>query len=270
MNTKGKWVTSVLQDVLYVPDLSTNLLSVSHLAHHSTEVCFIGEACYVYDKGKSLILEGKLRNNLYVMQMCPNGPITAKVVTIILNPENAFKPSAHALTTQLTSSTSSLNLWHRCLGHLHHNAVTCMADEGLMTSMMISDREPHAQPCELCLKGKQTHKKIHKTTSTCSEHVLGHIFSNVCGPLPTQSHRGYKYFVTFTDDKSRWVGIAPLKGKSEVRHHLKAFITKAELETGLKVKALCSDGGGEYMAKHVQQYLKDHGITHKMMTADTP
>jgi len=145
-----------------------------------------------------------------------------------------------------------------------------MADEELVTGMMISDREPCAQLCEPCLKGKQTCEKIHKTTSTHSEHVLGHIFSDMCGPLPTQSHRGYKYFVTFTDDKSHWVSIAPLKEKSEVGHHLKTFITKAELETGLKVKALRSDGGGEYTAKHVQQYLEDRGITHEMTTADTP
>src|SRR6266851_8712042 len=69
MNAKGKWITSILQDVLYVPDLSTNLLSVSHLAHHGTEVCFIGEACRIYNKGKSLILKGKLCNDLYIMQM---------------------------------------------------------------------------------------------------------------------------------------------------------------------------------------------------------
>ncbi len=69
MNAKGKWITSILQDVLYVPDLSTSLLSVSHLAHHGTEVCFIGKACCVYNKGKSLILEGRLCNDLYIMQM---------------------------------------------------------------------------------------------------------------------------------------------------------------------------------------------------------
>jgi hypothetical protein len=188
MNAKGKWVTSILQNVLYVPDLSTNLLSVSHLARRSAEVRFVGEACYVYDKGKSLVLEGKLRNDLYVMQMRPDGPIMAKVVTVASNPENTFDPSAHVLTTRLTSSTGSLDLWHRRLGHLHHNAITRMADEELMTGMTISDREPRAQPCELCLEGKQTRGKIHKTTSTRSEHVLGRIFSDVCGPLPTQSY----------------------------------------------------------------------------------
>jgi len=111
---------------------------------------------------------------------------------------------------------------------------------------------------------------IHKTTSTHSEHVLGRIFTDVCGPLPTQSHRGYKYFVTFTDDKSCWVSVSPLKEKSEVGQHLKAFITRAELEMGLKVKTLRSDGGGEYMAKHVQQFLMDHGIKHEITMADTP
>jgi hypothetical protein len=100
--------------------------------------------------------------------------------------------------------------------------------------------------------------------------VLGRIFTDVCGPLPTQSHRGYKYFVTFTDDKSCWVSISPLKEKSEVGQHLKAFITRAELEMGLKVKTLRSDGGGEYMAKHVQQFLTDHGIKHEITMADTP
>jgi hypothetical protein len=270
MYAKGKWVTSVLQDILYIPDLSTNLLSISHLAHYGAEVHFVNEACHIYDKGKLLILEGKLCNDLYVMQMHPNSPITAKMVTTASCPDNTFKPSTHALTTQLESSNSSLNLWHHHLGHLHPNAITCMVDEELVTGMAISNREPHAQLCRPCLEGKQTHEVINKTTSTCSELILGHIFSDMCRPLPIQSHRGYKYFVTFTNDKSHWVGIAPLKEKSEVGHHLKAFIMRAKLETGLKVKTLRSDRGGEYTAKHVQQYLEDHSIKHEMTTANTP
>ena len=98
--------------------------------------------------------------------------------------------------------------------------------------------------------------------------MLGQIFSNVCGPLPIQSHRGYKYFITFTDNKLCWVSISPLKEKSKVEQHLKAFIMRAELEMGLKVKALRSNGGGEYMVRHVQQFLEDHSIRHEMMMAD--
>jgi hypothetical protein len=58
MFAKGKWVKSVLQDILYILDLHSNLLSVSHLAWHGTEVHFLGENCHVYDCQKSIILEG--------------------------------------------------------------------------------------------------------------------------------------------------------------------------------------------------------------------
>ena len=145
-----------------------------------------------------------------------------------------------------------------------------MADEGLMTSMTISDREAPAGPCELCLEGKQTREVICKATTTRAKHVLGHVHMDVCGPLPTPSHRGYRYFVTFIDDSSRYASISPLWHKSEVGKLLKVFITQAELETGQKVKSLCSDGGGEYMANHVQQYLEECGIKHEVTTADTP
>jgi hypothetical protein len=62
----------------------------------------------------------------------------------------------------------------------------------------------------------------------------------------------------------------PLREKSEVGKSLKAFISQAELETGLKVKTLRSDGGGEYMAGHVNDYLVEHRIKHEVTTPDTP
>jgi hypothetical protein len=81
MFANGKWINSVLQDVLYVPDLHGNLLSVSHLVRRGAEVCFLGEDCYVYDRRKSLILEGGLHNNLYIMKLQVSGPVTANVTT---------------------------------------------------------------------------------------------------------------------------------------------------------------------------------------------
>src|SRR6266851_7780010 len=103
MHTKGRWIISILQDVLYVPDLSTNLLSVSHLTHCGAEVCFVGEACRIYDKAKTLILKGKLRNDLYIMRMHADGPIMAKVATTTPHPENATRLPACTLTIWLMS-----------------------------------------------------------------------------------------------------------------------------------------------------------------------
>ena len=94
MHAKGRWITSVLQDVLYVPDLSANLLSVSHLARCGAKVHFVGEACHVYDKTKSPILEGKLRNDLYIMRMHADSPVMAKMVTLASRPEDASETPA--------------------------------------------------------------------------------------------------------------------------------------------------------------------------------
>ena len=202
------------------------------------------------------------------MCMQVDGPVAAKVTVLNMHPEEAT--SIHTLTTQITLSTSSLDLWHRHLGHLNLNAVTCMADKGLMTGMEISERELHVQPCKPCLEGKQTCKVIHKVTLMHADLMLSRIFTDVCSPLPTLSHRSYKYFVTFIDDKSCFTSIYLLQEKSEVGKHLKAHITRAKLETGQKVKSLHSNRGGEYTAKHVQEFLEEHGITHEMMTANMP
>jgi len=145
-----------------------------------------------------------------------------------------------------------------------------MADEELVTGMSITDRDPHEHPCKPCLEGKQTREVICKEATSHTDHVLGCIFSDVCSLLPTLSHKGFKYFVTFIDNRTRYVSISPLKKKSEVGKHLKAFVSRAEMDTGHKVKILHSDGGGEYTAGHVQQFLEERRIKHEIMTADKP
>jgi len=145
-----------------------------------------------------------------------------------------------------------------------------MADDHLVTGIDITDREPTTSPCEPCLEGKQTCKAIRKVMSTRAENVLGHVYTDVCRPLPVASHRGYRYFVTFINNSSHFTSISPIRAKSEVGKLLKAFITWAELETGYKVKTLRSDGGGKYMAQHIQDWLHERSIKHKVTTADMP
>jgi hypothetical protein len=270
MFANGRWINSILQDVLYVPDLYGNLLSVSHLARRGAEVRFLGEACQVYDQHKSLILEGGLHNNLYVMNMQVMDYVTANVAQLSPHLMDANLPLECALTTHLTTLSAPIELWHHRLSHLNFNAIIHMADKGLVTGMTVSNRQVPSSPCEPCLEGKQTREVIRKIAMTHAKHVLGHVHTDICGPLPIHSHRGYRYFVIFIDDSSHFASMYPLQEKSEVGKSLKAFITQVELETGLKVKTLCSDGGGEYMARHVKDYLVECGIKHEVTTPNTP
>jgi hypothetical protein len=89
--------------------------------------------------------------------------------------------------------------------------------------------------CEPCLKGKQMHAEIRKTTEIRADTVP---WPCVLQCLWTHVHAltaGFLYFVTFTD-RLRCVHVVGMKEKPEVERHLKAFITRAELETGLTVK----------------------------------
>jgi len=196
--------------------------------------------------------------------------VTAHVATFSSKLMDTNLPLDCALMVRLTTSSAPLDLWHHRLGHLNFNTVKRMVDKGLVTGMTFSNRDTPKDPCEPCLEGKQTCKVICKITMTRAEHMLGRMHTDICGPLPVHLHRGYRYFITFINDSSRFASVSPLREKSEVGKLLKTFISQVELETSQKVKILRSDEGGEYIASHIKDFLEQCGIKHEITTPDTP
>jgi hypothetical protein len=277
MMAGGKWICTVLQDVLYVPELHGNLLSVSQLARCGADVCFAKGGCQIYDQKGTLTCEGTLRGNLYLMPIRAEAHESARVAITQLDtfPADGMDlplliPDA-ALVVHGSSPKADALTWHRRLGHLNIDAVLRMVCKGMVKGMeLVGTTSLPSSACNACLKGKQTRTEIQKSTELHANVVLGRIFSDVCGKLPTRSHRGFEYFVTWVDDKSRKVFIDGLREKSEVVTHLKAFTARAKLETSHCLKVLRTDGGGEYIAKTVDAFLKDKGVQHEMTTPDTP
>ena len=72
------------------------------------------------------------------------------------------------------------------------------------------------------------------------------IHSDVCGPINIQARGGYEYFVTFTDDYSRYGHVYLMLKKSETFERFKDFKALAEKQLGKSLKTLRSDRGGEY------------------------
>ncbi|SRR5258708_5121285 len=105
---------------------------------------------------------------------------------------------------------------------------------------------------------------------TWADQVLGCMFSDICGKLPTTSRQGYHYFVTFTDDHFRKVFIAGLQEKSEVFQNFTELLMQLELQMGAKLKAFRTDGGGEYTGKQFESHLKARGIHYEITTPNIP
>ncbi|GKF99850.1 retrotransposon protein, putative, ty1-copia subclass [Tanacetum coccineum] len=83
--------------------------------------------------------------------------------------------------------------------------------------------------------------------------LLGIIHTDVCGPLRHMSRQDASYFITFTDDYSRYGYVYLLKHKHEV------------FETFEKtIKAIRSDRGGEYISQEFKDYLKANRIVQQL------
>ena len=76
--------------------------------------------------------------------------------------------------------------------------------------------------CEPCLMAKMTRSPFNGFVERASE-LLGVIHTDVCGPMSVSTRNGYHYFVTFTDDLSRYGYIYLMKHKSETFEKFKEF-----------------------------------------------
>ena len=92
--------------------------------------------------------------------------------------------------------------------------------------------------------------------------LLEIIHTDVCGPMSVEARGGYHYFLTFTDDLSRYGYIYLMKHKSE-RVKWKIIVTR-------KIKFLRSDRGEEYLSYEFGLHLKQCGIVSQLMPPGTP
>ena len=94
--------------------------------------------------------------------------------------------------------------------------------------------------------------------------------SDVCGPISIQARGGYEYFITFTDDYSRFGYLYLMKRKSETFEKFKEFRVEVENQLGKRIKAIWSDHGGKYFLGDFKDYLTENGIISQLTAPGTP
>ena len=88
--------------------------------------------------------------------------------------------------------------------------------------------------------------------------------------MQTQSFGGSRYFITFTNDYSRYCKTYFLRRKSEALEKFKEFKASVETESTMKIKALRADRNGEYLSNEFQFFLKKCGIRSEFTAAYSP
>jgi transposase InsO family protein len=96
------------------------------------------------------------------------------------------------------------------------------------------------------------------------------VHSDVWGPSPVTSIGGRKYYITFTDDYTRYTWAQTLKAKSDAITAYKSFAAWARTQHSAVIRQLRSDQGGEYMSNNLKGFLQEQGTEQRLMTHDTP
>ncbi|GJR44212.1 retrotransposon protein, putative, ty1-copia subclass [Tanacetum coccineum] len=92
------------------------------------------------------------------------------------------------------------------------------------------------EKCVSCMSGKMARKPYTHQVERAKD-LLGLIHTDVCGPFKIMSRQGANYFVTFTDDFSRYGYVYLLKPKHEVFETFKVFQKEVENQLGASTPA---------------------------------
>ena len=110
------------------------------------------------------------------------------------------------------------------LGHIGVKRMKKIHANGLLESL---DYES-VDACEPCLMGKMTITPFSGTIERPTD-LLEIIHTCVYGPMSVEVHGGYRYFLTFIDDLSRYGYIYLMKHKSETFEKFKEFQSEVEI-----------------------------------------
>jgi len=227
-----------ISNVLYVPDLSANLLSVSAMVDSDLLVTFDKSGCRV-TKNNATWIQAERREGLFVLN--------------------------HS-STQALSAMVSKETWHKRLGHLSTGAMKKLQ----FSTKALKGIKLDVEDCEVCLKGKMTRAPFPHGESKRASQFLQLIHSDLLGPADVLSYGGSRYVLTFTDDFSRKIFSYAIAQKSETFEKFKTFKILVENQTDSKIKVLRSDNGGEYIGGEFATFLEENGIVHQTSCPYTP
>ena len=99
-------------------------------------------------------------------------------------------------------------------------------------------------------------RKVELDEVTIPAPLLEIIHTDICGLMSVEARGGYHYFLTFTNDLSRYGYVYLMKHKSETFEKFKEFQSEVENHRNKKIKFLRSDRGGEYLSYEFGLHLK--------------
>jgi len=227
-----------LQNLLHVPSLSKNLLSVSKFSlDNNVYFEFYPHHCYVkHQDTKRIFLQGILKDGLYMFNIFPSPALNN------------------------TTAVPSIDLWHSRLAHASYHTVNVVLRK---CNIRCTSTKQFCEPCTLA-KAKQL---PFTNSATVYNTPLQLVFADVWGPSPISATDGARYYIVFIDAYSKYIWLYLLHNKSQVPSTFMHFKSFAENQTGFTLKNLQTDNAKEFLC--LKSTLLHYGIHHRLTCPHT-
>lgn len=242
-NFKTKTGQLALNNVLVVPEMKTNLLSISKLTRdNNCSISFFADKLVIKNAQRQTIAEGYQRKGLYELGKLQSAP------------SNYYS----AFITSKSLNKAPISIWHQRMGHLNDSSLRLLSERKLIN---VSNWKKEPNLCTSCQLGKSCKLPFQTNENLCSK-PLEKIHCVLWGPAPVLSCQHFKYYASFVDDYSRYVWLYPMKKKSDFFDCFSKFQCLVENQFERKIKIFQSDGGGEFHSLALKQLFDKKGIHH--------
>ncbi|KNZ49864.1 hypothetical protein VP01_4738g1 [Puccinia sorghi] len=228
---KNKYGEFLLNNVLYIPELVVNLLSVRCLILDDYVVQFNKNSFDIL-KNDEIKMSGNYVGNL---------------------PSLEFENREHS------SHLSSAEFLHKSLGHVSYHRLR----KKLGIPLKIVNN------CESCAVSKITKasfKSVHKPASRPFEEI--HL--DLMGPIWPPSHQNHRFILTIVDSCTRFCAAIPIKLKSDVAETVSFLVDVEAKRLGYFPTTIHSDRGSEFLNSSLSKYCLSHLIKQRTSDAYTP
>lgn len=215
-------------NVLHVPSLKTDLVSMTDLAKKGCLIVFQEGGNFEVVQDKDAVMSGTLVDGLMELDV----------------ELGRFTHSTH----RTLAIKADRDLLHSRLGH-----------PGPVPFSNVHPDVLPPQNCEPCIIPKH-HRLPYQGKFEVASEKLEVLHSDLSGLISPTSVGGHKYYFKITNSSTSFKFVHLLKNKSDTLNEFEKFKTLIENQTNLRIKTLVNDSGGEYTSHTFRTFLDENGI----------
>ncbi|SOV09504.1 uncharacterized protein UDID_19001 [Ustilago sp. UG-2017a] len=256
--------TIQLLDVLYVPKLNANLLSIQGLIENGARVIFdeFGTTIKQNDGTQVQFRRDRRQGRFKVQGQALALELEETLDDVPKDNQNTGRldnvPEDNQNTGNRDSNSMEDNdsyLWHERFGHPGRDKTRQIKEHYLGTDERMEHELKH---CSTCSQGKQTWARMSTSETRRAEAPLELVHIDLMTDF--KGHANYHYALVAVDDFSSLIYVEPLCTKSAALTALRRWITRMERATDRKLKTLRSDNGGEWCSLEAEDWQTQEGF----------